>query len=371
MPPAMAAVTTHEGARSSGFRAVWLFGPRADLFAFVFPFVLALVLLLAGRAVGLKSTPSWGFLLCVVLVDVAHVHTTAFRVYLDPVELKRRPLLYFGTPVVAYSLGAALHHYGGGALFWRVLAYVAVWHFVRQQVGWVNLYRGRFGERNDESRKLDAWLDPAATYAAALYPILHWHARLPRRFNWFAAGDFVPGLPKLVVAVAQPIWLALLLLFVARQLQLAATRRGVNVGKAIVVLTTFALWWLGIVAINEDWAFTVTNVLPHGIPYVVLIAVYARKRYQGDDAPRVGRALLRFGFLVAFALVAAIALIEEGLWDFYVWHDHETIFGEGNVISARALGWLVPLLALPQAVHYVLDGEIWKRAKNPDLARYL
>lgn len=367
----MAAVIRDSDARSSAFRIAWLFGPRADVFAFVFPFVLAMVLLLAGRAVGLKSTPAWGFLLCVVLVDVAHVHSTAFRVYLDPVELKRRPVLYFGTPAVAYAIGAALHHYGGALLFWRVLAYIAVWHFIRQQVGWVALYRARFGEKNDPERRLDAWLDPTATYAAAIYPLLHWHAQLPRRFHWFMAGDFVAGLSRSIVTVAQPIYLTLLVAFVARQLHLAATRRGVNVGKAVVVLTTFALWWVGIVAINEDWAFTVTNVLPHGIPYVVLIASYSRKRYAEKNAPRVAQTLLTFGFVLAFALIAIVALMEEGLWDYFVWHDHEQIFGEGRVLSARALGWLVPLLALPQAVHYVLDGEIWKRAKNPDLARYL
>ena len=30
--------------------------------------------------------------------------------------------------------------------------------------------------------------------------------------------------------------------------------------------------------------------------------------------------------------------------------------------------WLVPLLALPQLTHYVLDGFVWKRKNNPDFA---
>jgi len=29
----------------------------------------------------------------------------------------------------------------------------------------------------------------------------------------------------------------------------------------------------------------------------------------------------------------------------------------------------VPLLALPQLTHYVLDGFVWKRKNNPDFAR--
>lgn len=364
------AAATHEGAR---FKTAWLFSPRTDAFAFVAPFVFALSLLALGRMLGIRSTPPWGFLLCVVMVDVAHVHGTLFRVYLDRAEVMRRPRLYLGTPVLAYTAGVLVHWYGGAIWFWRVLAYVAVYHFVRQQIGWVDLYRSRAGEHRDPDRRLDAFLDPAAVYAAAGYPLLVWHTHLPRKFTWFVRGDFLPGMPEFVANVARPLWIALFVAFVARQAHLALTRRGVNVGKVIVVLTTFVLWWLGIVAMDQDWAFTVTNVLPHGIPYVVLIAAYSRRRYTDPAAPRASfaSALVRSGFILGYGFLVALALFEEGLWDRYVWHDHEGIFGEGALLGPKALAFLVPLLALPQAVHYWLDGRVWKRAENPDLGRYL
>ncbi|MGZ3451087.1 MAG: hypothetical protein ACXVEF_15895 [Polyangiales bacterium] len=348
-------------------RATWLFGARADLFAFGFPVVFALALLAIGHAVGLRSTPPWAFLLCVVMVDVAHVHATAFRVYLDRVELRRRPLLYFGTPLLAYGVGVAIHLHGGAILFWRLLAYVAVFHFMRQQWGWVAMYRARAKETSD------ATLDWLAVHVAALYPLLVWHARLPRRFAWFVKGDFVPGVvPAFIVELARPIWLAILFAFALRQLHLVATKRAVNLGKCLVVFSTFFLWWLGIVALDSDWAFTVTNVLPHGIPYFVLIAAYSRRRYEkGEPKAQLASFLLRGGLFVAYGLLVAVALIEEGLWDRFVWHDHEHLFGEGELLSPRALAFLVPLLALPQAVHYALDGVIWRRAQNPALGRYL
>jgi hypothetical protein len=362
----MAAVTGERSTLSS-LRPTWLFGPRADLVAFGLPVALALALVALGSALGLRGTPAWAFVLCVVMVDVAHVHATAFRVYLDPAELRRRPLLYLGTPFVAYAIGVAIHLRYGALSFWRVLAYVAVFHFVRQQWGWVAMYRARAREASDRA------LDFAAIHAAALYPLLVWHARLPRPFSWFMEGDFVLGIvPAAVVELARPLWLAILIAFVLRQLQLAATRRPVNVGKCLVVLSTFLLWWLGIVALESDWAFTVTNVLPHGIPYFVLIATYARRRYaKGEPSARIGSFLVRAGVLVAYALLVALALFEEGLWDRFVWHDHERLFGEGVLLSPRALAFLVPLLALPQAVHYALDGVVWRRAQNPGLGRYL
>ena len=58
------------------------------------------------------------------------------------------------------------------------------------------------------------------------------------------------------------------------------------------------------------------------------------------------------------------AFIEEGLWDFTLWKEHKTIFGTTRVLdvnlSDQLLSFVVPLLALPQITHYILDGFIWK-----------
>jgi hypothetical protein len=60
--------------------------------------------------------------------------------------------------------------------------------------------------------------------------------------------------------------------------------------------------------------------------------------------------------------------VEEGLWDGLVWREHGTVFGWfahlPTVGSSALLRWVVPLLALPQATHYVLDGFIWRRSKR-------
>ncbi len=356
-------------------RSPWLFGRNLDLAAFLGPVLVAIAFVLVGRAMGLRTTPPWAFLLCVILVDVAHVHGTVYRVYLDPSELARRKWLYFGTPVVAYAIGVALHATGGPLRFWRVLAYVAVWHFVRQQIGWVALYRARLGELRDPARRIDRFLDPAVVYAATLYPLVYWHSTLPRRFSWFMRGDFFvfSQAANRVLPLARVVWAALLVAFVLRQAQLVLGGQTVSVGKILVVLSTALLWWLGIVHWNDDYAFTVTNVLPHGVPYFVLVLLYARRRFTDPTAPpaRFGAWLFASGVTLAFAGLVVVAFCEEWAWDLWVWHDHEQIFGEGRVLSATALALLVPLLALPQAVHYVLDGYVWRGRENPDLGRYL
>ena len=69
----------------------------------------------------------------------------------------------------------------------------------------------------------------------------------------------------------------------------------------------------------------------------------------------------------------AAAWLEEWAWDRCVWHDHAALFpGPALVPGAAALALLVPLLALPQATHYVLDAWIWRvRPENPGLAQHL
>ena len=327
-------------------RAAWLFGRRTDFLVFGGSALLSLLALAVGAQLGLldEDTPEWAWIAAVLLVDVAHVWSTAFRTYLDRDELQRRPLLYAIVPVAAY-VGAWALYDAGPMLFWRALAYLAVFHFVRQQYGWVALYRSRAGETSGR------WLDTIAIYAATLYPLLWWHAHLPRRFAWFIANDFA-ALPGIVVTIATPLYVGILIAYFARSI----ARGFANPGKDLVVATTALLWYLGIVHFDSDFAFTVTNVFIHGIPYIALVYTYQR---ANGRATSTANRLLAFGPLAMVAIVWLVAFGEEALWDRTLWHERAWLFGSGAFDSVEGL--FVPLLAVPQIAHYLLDGFIWKR----------
>jgi len=343
----------------------WLFSRSTDLWVFGAPALVSLLLVAAGLAHGdaLGDLPAGLWLLTVLAVDVSHVWSTIFRTYADGDEVRRRPLLYLGTPLLAYAAGVALHLAGGAALFWRVLAYGAVFHFVRQQYGWVRLYRRRGGERD----RLGSWLDGATIYAATLVPLLIWHARLPRKFHWFVEGDFASGLSPRVVPVACALYAALLSAYLGR----ALLTRSTAWGKHLLVGSTALCWWLGIVSFDSDFIFSVTNVLIHGVPYFALIWRYGRGRWAGQPGTVAG--IFRLGWGAFYALLVAVAFLEEGAWDGLVWHEHAQFFGDtGLELGPLALALLVPLLAVPQAVHYLLDGFIWRVGPdNPGLAERL
>src|SRR5438128_12047696 len=76
-------------------RSVWLFSARTDLTVFLGSAIVSLLALWIGARAGVLygETPDWAWVPAVLLIDVAHVWSTSFRVYLDKDELRRRPWL--------------------------------------------------------------------------------------------------------------------------------------------------------------------------------------------------------------------------------------------------------------------------------------
>ncbi len=341
----------------------WIFSARVDLSTFLGSALLALGLLALGEWAGWldRETPDWLWVAAVVLVDVAHVYATGFRVYFDARELQRRPWLYALVPLLAFVIGWAVYS-ESSLLFWRSLAYLAVFHFIRQQYGWVALYRAKAGDHDRTGHLVDS----LAIYLATIYPLVYWHTH-PRRFSWFVAADFVT-LPTILEQVLAPIYWIAMALYAVRSLRQGVCYRRWNPGKDLVVLTTAVCWYVGIVSYNSDYAFTVTNVITHGVPYMVLV-YWFRDHRPGSQAE--SHSTPRWGRLLAFVSVLwVLAYVEELFWDCGVWHERPWLFGASWEIGNLSQ-FLVPLLAVPQITHYVLDGFIWKRSSNPQLADQL
>ncbi len=337
----------------------WLWGRSIDLG--VFGGSAAFALLIAALSPLLApdgDVPVWGWFVFVLGMDVAHVWATVYRTYFDREELAKRRALYVLTPLGCLALGIALHVHSPLS-FWRVLAYAAVFHFIRQQVGWVSIYRARACEFSTVDRRLDNTL----IYLATGWPILYWHAHLPRAFEWFIPGDFVssPWFGRLVWPVAA-LYLAVMVAYAARSVW-HARRGSVNLGKHVVVLSTAVIWFVGIVAVNQDFTFTVTNVTIHAVPYFALLWAYSKERAAEKPGRWVAR-VVSWGWFAFVTIVLALAFTEEILWERLVWHDQPGWFGGAArrepLLGAGARHVIVPLLSLPQIVHYVLDGILWR-----------
>jgi hypothetical protein len=232
----------------------------------------------------------------------------------------------------------------------------------------VALYRARLGEIDRGSW----WIDAGAIYLATIYPLVYWHAHLPRRFWWCLERDFAP-LPEVGAAWLEPFYWLSLVLYAGKSGWMWGRGRG-NPGKRLVVATTALCWHIGIITFNSDFAFTVTNVVIHGIPYMVLVYVYIQTRIAIEPPDRTGArpATWRLwqgwrGMLLFVGTLWLLAYGEELFWDRAVWHERSWLFGP-PIEEPGWKTWLIPLLAPPQISHYVLDGFLWRRRQNRSLA---
>ncbi len=300
------------------------------------------------------------WLLVVLLVDVSHVWTTIFRTYFNKQFFKDRSDLLIYVPLGSFIIGVLLYSVGR-MIFWRVIAYIAVFHFIRQQYGIFMLYA-----RKSEQNRLQEIVGKVCIYLATLAPVVHWHLNLPRSFSWFIEGDFF-ALPQSNMGTVM-VWFFTAVTFLF-YIFLEIKSKRVNWQKNLVLLGTLLSWSVGIVLFNNDVSFTLTNVLTHGIPYFALVWMSScqsddQKEGETFEMMKIFTKPKVVGIVFMIVVVAILGFVEEFFWDTFVWHEHQVIFSwlyDGVVNSDEAMLTLfVPLLSVPQVTHYILDGFIWK-----------
>lgn len=348
----------------TSYRQPWLRSALFDSVFILLPGLLALLLTLVLPS-AYKYTdemPTWGWVVLVLLVDVAHVYSTLFRTYFDKERFARHRVLYIAIPVACLVAGVLLYSMSALA-FWRSLAYLAVFHFVRQQYGFMRLY-----SRAEERKQYRKYIDAITIYAATIYPLVYWHCSPGRNFSWFVQGDFVVADLPIVRSVAFYIYIAVVAVYCVLEISDIIRYSRFNVPRNLLLFGTLASWYVGIVHFNGDMAFTMLNVIAHGIPYMALIWLLKEREdgVKGNHSVSITR-YLRSAFIF-IGVIFLFSYVEEGLWDGLVWREHASVFPLFSFLphltSKEILSVLVPLLSLPQSTHYVLDGFIWKRGHS-------
>ncbi len=344
----------------------WLHSARVDSALILAPAFVASVIawLFRDEFAAFDDMPLWAWVSLVLCIDVAHVYATLFRTYWHPQEFETHRSLLISAPLLVWISGSLLYLIDA-MLFWRTLAYLAVFHFIRQQYGFVRLYRRQETDTHFLGLR-SAHIDSATVYAVTLYPVIWWHTQLPREFHWFIDGDFLTGLPTFVANTAATIALCSSALFITKEVCLWRINGTINLPKCLLITGTACAWFTGIVACNNDMGFTLTNVVSHGIPYMALVWIYNQRDHRHASTQTHNTLQRAAGFAPAYLLILlALAYGEEGLWDALVWRERSTLFAAFSPLPAvnqhALLALIIPLLTLPQATHYLLDGFIWRR----------
>jgi hypothetical protein len=340
----------------------WLVNQYFDGFGILLPHYIGLILLLLFPnifAAFSENIPTIAWVILVLCIDVAHVYSTLFRTYFDKIAWQNNkstliiiPIICFVISVLAYSVDAIF--------FWRLLAYTAVYHFIRQQYGILKLYL-----RKTNAPEWSNNLDIYAIYLFTFLPILIWHFSGLKNFNWFVDNDFIYLPNQILKNIVTFIFYLIFLSYILKEIYIYLKYGIFALPKALLLIGTALSWFVGIVILNGDLAFTLLNVVSHGIPYMALVWMYGAKNYRNNSNYSFLKNIFsHIGLPIFVACVLLFAFLEEGIWDGLVWREHSQVFAFFQMLpdlsESEYLKILVPLLSLPQATHYVLDGFIWK-----------
>lgn len=327
---------------------------RDSLFILSPPFLVFILVLFFNR--NLEMIPHfyyWIFL--VVFIDVAHVYSTLFKTYFVAEEFNLHKARYITIPIVCF-LGSVLVYSFDDFLFWRLLAYIALFHFVRQQYGFFKVY-----SRQEENSKRVNLLGDLAIYSATMYPIIFWFFGPKRNFNWFVDNDFYRYSSDAVVHIAFFLFLIIQLTYIAREGYLYYTTGRFNLPKNAIWLGTLISWNVGIVIYNNDIIFTIFNIVSHGIPYMAIVFFKTSNNSYPENSLLKRFFQHKYTWLSFIFFLLLVGFLEEFIWDIFVWKEQ---FEKLKGFDLSAIFWIiVPLLSLPQLTHYVLDGYIWRSPK--------
>lgn len=335
----------------------WIHNAKTDGWLILSPpFIILLIIFLFQKQIqGLENQYSfYTWLFLIVFVDVAHVYSTLFKTYFVKEEVRKRKLLFYGIPALSWILGLILYQFGS-LTFWSVLALVAVFHFIRQQYGFMRIY-ARF-EPDNWSKKIDG----IAVYSATVFPMLYWF-KTPRAFTWFVENEFnwFQNVPD-YIPVIKILYFGILMIWIVKTIYEMVKTRQFNIPKLALISGTYLSWYFGIVYFNNDLVFTLLNVISHGIPYIALIYIGEIKHKDDQKLNNFSFFKSTFGIFLFIAIILAFAFFEEFLWEVLIWNEH---FSLNLNVSLNWFQLLVPLLVVPQLTHYLLDGFIWRKPKK-------
>ena len=347
----------------------WLISIRGDLLLLFLPIwlVLAYCFYLPSEIVNYKmSIFFWAIF--ILGIDVSHVWSTIFRTYFDKSERRQHKRILTYAPFIALSFSiilCSINEY----LFWSVLAYYALYHFIKQQYGFFSMYRRKSAYDESNMWIKSKWI----LFMGVLYPVLFWHLSGDRVFFWFEGGDFIrlnSGIFQETLIYCSLLYLVIHFFWIV---EIIIKSNILPIGLMLWILTSSSVWFFGIVWFNSDVVFSLTNVVAHGIPYMVLVFYYIENK-RSIKQKKVFRLSLRTCYNVGFMLLLILlfAFVEEYFWDWLVNREKEVFFKDLvdyplEVISSKfSRVFLISVLSIPQITHYILDGYIWKgNSSNP------
>ncbi len=325
----------------------FLRGPGFDL-----TFILGVPLLAIAAVMTVSHRPD--LFMAVLLLDLwllgyHHVMATYTRLCFDRDSFRQHRALVLYLPLLVLGVTVGL---AAGLGIWVVGTVYLYWqwfHYTRQSWGVTQVYRRKAPQPFEEPR----WLTLGAFYLLPLWGILSRSHQAPETFLGMEIR--VIPVPGLLVEIVGYLAQAALILWVLWRLRLW-TRGQLPIAQTLYLLTHFAIFWLGYLAIRDiSIGWLAINVW-HNAQYLLFVWLFNNQRFK-DGVVAKARLLSWLSqsrnvviyFLFSFALTSAIYLALDVL-----------------VSDVMALaGGLVVVYMTINFHHYLVDSLIWKTRKRP------
>lgn len=283
------------------------------------------------------------FIIMGVLIDGSHNYATLYSSYFDASVRSKLSRMDLWAPLGLFIISFCFLSLANKMIFAHLVAYLAFFHFIRQEYGWMKL-------SNALEPHLPPWqryVDLCVMYVVTVLPLVWYCKESLKAFNSVKGDLFM--IPDNVAETLFFLYWPAALVFFATNAYWAYRTGTLNLTKWLVFFNVLIVWYVARVWLKNFFLGMTIYLLSHGFAYFILVT---HRNRLTPTLPWVSKTKIRQGIFIYLSCVLTYVIVMYGLR----YNPLSTYLM--NTTFKRILG---SLAVTPLLLHYYLDAKIWKR----------
>ncbi len=349
------------------FQSNWIVSKRYDLFYFIGSVLASFLILgfhiLLAYGFDIEIERNTGIITFTVfsgLFDMPHILQMFSRSHVDQEEHKRhRHRIVYGL-ILFVLIGELSVFLGYEIIVFNIGLVLGVWHILKQNIGFLKIYKGLNGDRAGFDRFLDEGIYYAVCAAGILGDIDFFE---DGGGAWSSLG-LADG-RAVLGGGAFVIFCLFCVVFISRQLWLIKRKVALNLQKLLFMGATIPIYILLLLEFESVGfavpltIFIAVETIYHDVQYQGWIQLYQKRRFPQDpEMPkRWFKRTLYIGLLLALVPIIFRYLKMYGGWSL------ESLM---SIEKKYLIYFSMPVYMLI-VYHYYIEGVIWRFRESPEL----
>jgi hypothetical protein len=247
-------------------------------------------------------------------------------------------------PLLIFISAVLFFYFGMKSYYIYFVAYLAAFHFIRQEYGWMKI-SSAFDKTLPNSI---ATLDKITTYTMTIVPFI-WLSRKENAGFWYEHGD-VFLIPDIIASIGLYFFWLIVFLFLFFNTIHALKTKTLNLSKFLVFINTFFGWYVSFIFIESGWIRVLYLICHHGIPYYFIVFRTERITQNYILLKSLGRYKYLFLYLACAIFMYFFIQLEDSSLIYISRKNY-------RFLNAFFYGFFLT----PQLVHFMIDAFIWKK----------